>query len=96
MRKQKPLAKTLINAVYGFDATTTQTLFSRIEVPLSVRGVQRYKTHYELFINLIEGIINIRYDNSLKVKSNIVLLDMMCCYRGWRHFKGLPVRGQRT
>jgi len=21
---------------------------------------------------------------------------MICCYRGWRHFKGLPVRGQRT
>jgi hypothetical protein len=27
---------------------------------------------------------------------NIVKLDLIFCYRAWRHFKGQPVRGQRT
>lgn len=27
---------------------------------------------------------------------NIYFLDLICCYRGFRHFLGLPVRGQRT
>ena len=26
----------------------------------------------------------------------ILYLDLICTYRGWRHSKGLPVRGQRT
>jgi len=27
---------------------------------------------------------------------NLYMLDLITCYRGWRHFKGLPTRGQRT
>lgn len=27
---------------------------------------------------------------------NLIVLDVITCYRGWRHYKGLPVRGQRT
>jgi ribosomal protein S13 len=65
-------------------------------MPLGVKDVQEYKTHYDSLTMLIESITNSKYNNRSKVKSNIVLLDMICCYRGWRHFKGLPVRGQRT
>ena len=31
-----------------------------------------------------------------KVRKNIQRLKDICCYRGERHRKGLPVRGQRT
>ena len=31
-----------------------------------------------------------------KLVSNILLLDVLGTYRGWRHLKGYPVRGQRT
>jgi hypothetical protein len=27
---------------------------------------------------------------------HVFLLDIITSYRGWRHYKGLPVRGQRT
>lgn len=27
---------------------------------------------------------------------NLYILDLITCYRGWRHFKGFPTRGQRT
>lgn len=29
-------------------------------------------------------------------KMNIYFLDIIFCYRGWRHANGLPTRGQRT
>lgn len=31
-----------------------------------------------------------------KLTINIAFLDLIMTYRGWRHFYGLPVRGQRT
>ena len=35
---------------------------------------------------------------SLRVRLliNIYLLELLGTYRGWRHSRGLPVRGQRT
>ena len=33
---------------------------------------------------------------SKKMLSNIFFLDLLNTYRGWRHSRGLPVRGQRT
>lgn len=82
--------------MYGLNAVTTQALFSRSEIPLGTKDIQEYKTHYDSLTILLESITNSKYSNRSKVKVNVVLLDMICCYRGWRHFKGLPVRGQRT
>ena len=39
---------------------------------------------------------HVKYSLSLKTMSQITLMDLIHCYKGWRHFKGLPVRGQRT
>lgn len=41
-------------------------------------------------IHLVTGNLNFIHDNDLK------LLKKIKCYRGIRHIKGLPVRGQRT
>lgn len=32
----------------------------------------------------------------LRLLVNIYLLELLGTYRGWRHARGLPVRGQRT
>ena len=37
---------------------------------------------------------NVAYDN--KYEANVLFLEIISTYRGWRHSKGLPVRGQRT
>jgi|SRR3989344_3673009 len=41
-------------------------------------------------IHIVTGNLNFVHDNDLK------LLKKIKCYRGIRHIKGLPVRGQRT
>jgi len=50
----------------------------------------------EIFYNYIYSIIPINSDIFKKKFFNILLLDSLTTYKGWRHFKGLPVRGQRT
>lgn len=35
-------------------------------------------------------------DYKSKIQTNILFLDLISTYRGWRHSRGLPVRGQRT
>lgn len=38
----------------------------------------------------------INSSNKKKFLLNIYFLDLLSTYKGWRHLKGLPVRGQRT
>jgi len=47
-------------------------------------------------LNLISNIIPKNYSISQRELVNIVLLDIINTYKGWRHLKGLPVRNQRT
>ena len=51
------------------------------------------KSHFSDFVSLFS--IN---NKSFKEKNitNIYILDLLCTYKGWRHSRGLPVRGQRT
>ncbi len=48
------------------------------------------------FFNLLFDIIPFKKSFKLKFLINIFFLDIISSYRGWRHSKGLPVRGQRT
>ena len=48
------------------------------------------------FFNLIFDIIPLKKSFKVKFLVNIFFLDIISSYRGWRHSKGLPVRGQRT
>ena len=50
----------------------------------------------EIFYNYIYIIIPLNSDIFKKKFFNILILDSLTTYKGWRHFKGLPVRGQRT
>ena len=49
-----------------------------------------------ILYNLLYYIIPINYNIKNRLLLNIFFLDLIVCYRGWRHLKGLPVRGQRT
>lgn len=91
-----PMSQVFITNNYGFNNYMTNKLFLRSELKLGVIGDQDYKTQYDVLINYMLSMVHSKYSYKLKLTSNIALLDMMFCYRGWRHFKGLPVRGQRT
>ncbi len=76
---------------------------SRSNMILQEAGIDadtRVKDLTEDQINAIRRIIETRYkvEGELRqeVSMNIKRLMDIGCYRGWRHKRGLPVRGQRT
>lgn len=51
---------------------------------------------FEILLNYMYNIVP--YGSSILKRRllNVIMLDLITCYRGWRHFRGLPTRGQRT
>ena len=86
----------LINRLYGLKNKFKFYLEKRLESNLNF--LIKNLNEDELDIFLIASYKIISYDSSFKLKRRlkILYLDALGSYRGWRHYKGLPVRGQRT
>lgn len=54
------------------------------------------KNEIDHFLKLIYKIVPYNTSLQRRTRLNICLLDLTTSYKGWRHYKGLPVRGQRT
>jgi small subunit ribosomal protein S13 len=82
--------------IYGIGRATAQDILNQAGIGYDVK-VQDWTDEQ---LAAIRGIINdqIKVEGSLRseVQLNIKRLMDIGCYRGLRHRKGLPVRGQRT
>jgi len=82
--------------IYGIG----RSLATHILSELGINSDVRIKNLTEEEINRLRQIIESNYtiEGNLKreISSNISRLIRINCYRGVRHKKGLPVRGQRT
>lgn len=82
--------------IYGIGRSTSQKILDEIGVDWNIRT----KDLPEALANkLREGVEKkYRVEGELRheVKQNIKRLKEIGCYRGSRHQKGLPARGQRT
>ncbi len=84
-----------LTAIYGIGRPRAQKICIAAGVPLSKKvkdldDVQLEKLREQVGRYQIEG------DLRREITINIKRLMDMGCYRGLRHRKGLPVRGQRT
>lgn len=52
--------------------------------------------NWTIFLKFITSIVPNKSNLKRRVLLNVLILDLITSYRGWRHYKGLPVRGQRT
>jgi len=52
--------------------------------------------NWSVFLRFITQIVPNKSNVKRRLLLNIFMLDLITSYRGWRHYKGLPVRGQRT
>ena len=84
-----------LTAIYGIGRSTAQKICTAAGVPfdrkikdLSDADLERLRE--EIGRITIEG--DLRRETSINIKR---LMDLGC-YRGFRHRRGLPVRGQRT
>ena len=83
--------------VYGIGPTRAQQVVAEAEIPTELRA----KDLTDQQINRIIGVIQrnrflIEGDLRRDTQQNLKRLQTINCYRGIRHRKGLPVRGQRT
>jgi small subunit ribosomal protein S13 len=82
--------------IFGIGRSTAQKILTEAGIDFNTK-VQDWNDEQ---LNAIRGIINdqIKVEGSLRseVQLNIKRLMDIGCYRGTRHRKGLPLRGQRT
>ena len=82
--------------IYGIGKTTAQRILNTAGISYDVK-VQDWSDDQ---LASIRGLINdeVKVEGALRseVQLNIKRLMDIGCYRGLRHRKGLPVRGQRT
>ena len=82
--------------IYGIGLTTARQILDKADLPyqmnsddLSADDVNRIRT-------IIENDRVVEGDKRLEVSMDIKRLMDLGCYRGRRHRRGLPCRGQRT
>jgi len=84
-----------LTAIYGIGRTTAQKICSAVGVPFSKKIKDLTDSDLEKIRDEI-GRITIEGDLRREMSINIKRLMDLGCYRGLRHRRGLPVRGQRT
>jgi small subunit ribosomal protein S13 len=84
-----------LTAIYGVGRTTAQRLCTLAGIPFSKKIKDLNDTDLERLRDEI-GRLTIEGDLRRETSINIKRLMDLGCYRGLRHRRGLPVRGQRT
>ena len=82
--------------IYGIGLTTSQKLLARTNVNPDTRVNQLTDEEVSRLRDVIEKEMVVEGDLRREVAMNIKRLIDINCYRGIRHRRGLPVRGQRT
>ncbi|MEO8125252.1 MAG: 30S ribosomal protein S13 [Burkholderiales bacterium] len=84
-----------LTAIYGIGRTTAQKICTNSGVPFDRKIKDLSDADLERIREEI-GRIAIEGDLRREMSINIKRLMDLGCYRGFRHRRGLPVRGQRT
>ncbi len=82
--------------IYGIGKTTSQALLAKAQVDPVTRTKDLTDDEVRRIREAIEQSVKVEGDLRREVSMNIKRLMDLGCYRGLRHRKGLPVRGQRT
>jgi small subunit ribosomal protein S13 len=82
--------------IYGIGRTTAKQLCEKAKVDVATRTKDLTDDEIRRIRETIEQIVKVEGDLRREVSMNIKRLMDLGCYRGLRHRKGLPVRGQRT
>ncbi|PIZ96382.1 MAG: 30S ribosomal protein S13 [Candidatus Magasanikbacteria bacterium CG_4_10_14_0_2_um_filter_33_14] len=82
--------------VYGIGSTTAKKILEQAQVPLTTRTKDLTQDQEDKIRNLVEKGHRTEGDLRRDVSSNIKRLKDIKSYRGTRHAKRLPSRGQRT
>ncbi|MFT9090709.1 MAG: 30S ribosomal protein S13 [Gluconacetobacter sp.] len=82
--------------IYGIGPTKAEQICQQREIPAERRVNELSDDEILKIRELIDSEYRVEGDLRREVAMNIKRLMDLGCYRGLRHRRGLPVRGQRT
>ncbi|HSP77968.1 MAG TPA: 30S ribosomal protein S13 [Myxococcaceae bacterium] len=82
--------------IYGIGTKSAHDIMTKAGIDLTTRTKDLNDDQTRKLREIIEADYKVEGDLRREVTMNIKRLMDLGCYRGLRHRKGLPVRGQRT
>lgn len=82
--------------IYGIGSSTAERILASAQIDPSTRTDKLTEAEVSRLRDEIDRNCKVEGDLRREISMNIKRLMDLGCYRGLRHRKGLPVRGQRT
>ena len=85
-----------LQSIFGIGPTRAKVLMEKMGIDDRMRVNELSDEQVNMLSNLIQNDYKVEGDLRREVTGNVKRLMEINCYRGIRHKRGLPVRGQRT
>jgi len=82
--------------IYGIGRTSSGRILSKLDIDPNVKTDDLTEGQINDIRKIIDGEYKVEGELRTDISMNIKRLMDLGCYRGLRHRKGLPVRGQQT
>ncbi len=82
--------------IYGIGLSTARYILDKANIDVNKKVSEWNDDEQGAIRNIINGEFKVEGQLRSEVQMNIKRLMDIACYRGLRHRKGLPLRGQRT
>ena len=82
--------------LYGIGKTLSKQICKKAKIPENKRVDELSDAEVKTIRDILDAEYKVEGDLRREVQLNIKRLMDLGCYRGLRHRRGLPVRGQRT
>jgi small subunit ribosomal protein S13 len=82
--------------IYGIGSSTARYILEKSGIDFNKKVAEWSDDEQTAIRNIINGEFKVEGQLRSEVQMNIKRLMDIACYRGVRHRKGLPLRGQRT
>jgi len=85
-----------LTAIFGIGRSVSKKILTEANIPLEKNSDELTEADVSKIREILERSYKVEGDLRRETTLNIKRLVDLGCYRGLRHRKGLPVRGQRT
>ncbi len=82
--------------VFGIGLVTSREILEKAKIDLNTRAKDLTEAEVGKINTIISDTVRVEGDLKREITANIKRLTSIGSYRGLRHRRGLPVRGQRT
>jgi small subunit ribosomal protein S13 len=82
--------------IFGVGPTRALEILRKANIDAAVRANKLTEEEVSRIAGIIESDFIVEGQLRRQIQQNIARLREIRCYRGLRHMRGLPVRGQRT